>query len=225
MQKMGYTINGIREKCYHTDPNSVCRRHHQHFFNNDAITVGDYFVDIPVLGKPDILTDIPTTGSYKITHDGLYAFNCTACAGEGFVKNYNMVDVKCPQCSGFGWDADNSFDSMEELTVGLKREAGRETGSLGDSVKPEVNVFYQLGDLARFEGTVKTIRNLSTQYGPTVMVAIDTGSSNVVFFTRKKWVNKLTPGDNVTVKGFVKNHGQHEGHPQTVIKNPTLITP
>lgn len=207
MQKIGYTVSGIKEICRHDDVNSYCRRHVRHGFEKPNFNN----TDVDVLTKPSTLDDYFEYGDvegYKITDEGLITPNCKKCKGKGVIDN-----VFCPTCGGKGWTENTTQYSS------LKEYVQNEIGELVYNSKEFKHLPYQLGDLVRVKGTVEDVHNVKTKYGATVMVSLITDKNEkVVFFSNNKWVSKLVKGSHSEVRGYIRSFGFYNNTPQTILR-------
>jgi hypothetical protein len=209
MEKIGYTVSGIKEICRHDDVNSYCRRHVRHGFEKPSKNGLQTSVDL--LPKPKTLDDYLEYGDatgYKITDDGLITVNCRTCDGKGVVSN-----SFCPTCKGKGWaETTTQYSSLKDYV-------NNEIGELVYNSKTFKHLPYELGDLVRVKGNVEDVHDVKTKYGATVMVSLLTqNNEKVVFFSNNKWVRKLVKGSTCEVRGYVRSFGEYNNVPQTVLR-------
>lgn len=224
MARIGYTRNGFKETCrYDYSNGGACVRHVRH---SDSVSPEDKLSDIIKHVEDNVAP------SYKITFDGLYAFNCGTCSGSGV-----MFNQKCVECEGNGWDESARFNSLTELEEAYRVKTFNKTSvtdgvsvpvssPVGTTVKNKNAGFlpYMLGDLVKISGTIVEIKNLHTRYGATVMVMLETSDEKkVVFFSKNRWVNRLSVDSELTVRGYVKDFKVFNDVQQTVLRQVSPV--
>lgn len=72
-------------------------------------------------------------------------------------------------------------------------------------------------------GTVKLVRNCSSQWGTSLLVKIDTLEGNSISWFANGIMPDLSTGDMVTVKGTIKKHDDYNGFKTTVLTRVKII--
>jgi hypothetical protein len=221
MEKIGYTKNGIKEICrFNPNIGGYCKRHVRHSGAPDKLKASSF----------ETFLEKTEEVSYKITSEGLYTSNCKTCSGSGMVKS-----SLCSACSGNGWDKKAPrFETLNEYQMYagqflLKEKLRSNSFEIKPTNKPMQSkptkfLPYMLGDLVKVKGGISEIKNLHTQYGVSVLVVLITEKDEkVTFFTKHNRINRLAVGQEITVKGYIKDFKTYEGSPQTILRQAIIV--
>lgn len=91
-----------------------------------------------------------------------------------------------------------------------QREGSRHLGAIGDKLT--------------VTGVVTLAKQIDADYGPSMLVLVQTEGSVVKFFTGASWVWEVEQGDEVTLVGTVKSHDEYRETKQTMLSRPRLTT-
>lgn len=104
------------------------------------------------------------------------------------------------------------------LTERAEERAERETANAARAAaKDAITYAGEVGDKITLTGRIARHQWVSTQYGTSALVIVETGEHVAKMFTSARWADDVTEGDTVTLTGTVKTHQEYEGTRQTVM--------
>jgi len=83
--------------------------------------------------------------------------------------------------------------------------------------KPASQWIGNVGDKISLEGQVAKIRSISSHFGHSLLVIIETAMGVAKTFTTARWSDNIQEGDKLNLKGLVKSHEEYRGEKSTVL--------
>lgn len=145
---------------------------------------------------------LPTTGVSD------YLYNLGVACRAGFVTN---------KTAGIVASAVQAYLKHQEREAEIVRrqraDAAKVRGHVGTVGKREV-----FGPL-----TVRMMKYFDSQYGVKTLVKFEDATGNLICWWASKELDELEQGDVVTIKATVKEHGDYNGTPQTIVQRAAII--
>lgn len=104
------------------------------------------------------------------------------------------------------------------ITEDAEERAEREAAKAArEAAKDAITYAGEVGDKITLTGRIIRHQWVSTQYGTSALVIVETGEHVAKLFTSARWADDVAEGDTITVTGTVKGHQEYEGTRQTVM--------
>lgn len=137
---------------------------------------------------------------------GDYVTNLKICLRATHVEHRHMGIVVSAVSAYERMTGEHARRQAEAEERANKRAAAEYTGALGEKVT--------------VTGTVTRLVPIEGDYGTSMLVVVEGGSTIAKMFTSAAWAWDVEQGDEVTLTGTVKAHEEYQGAKQTVLTRP-----